>query len=63
MSLSQTCKDAGLKNLLEFAEITGESVQTLNNWYNSERYIRRLNLLLRAAVLEKTLATLDRVAR
>jgi hypothetical protein len=63
MSLSETCKAAGLKNALEMAEITGESVQNLHNWYKSERYVRRFNLLLRAAVIEKTLNTLDRVAR
>lgn len=63
MSLSATCKAAGLKNVLELAEITGESVQNLHNWYNSEKYLRRFNLLLRAAVIEKTMGKLDMVAR
>jgi hypothetical protein len=33
---SEKCKAAGLKSLNELAEITGESVQTLNNWYKNK---------------------------
>jgi hypothetical protein len=33
MKPSERCKAAGLKSLAELSEITGESVQTLNNWY------------------------------
>lgn len=32
MKPSERCKQAGLKSLAELSEITGESVQTLNNW-------------------------------
>lgn len=33
MKPSEKCKAEGLKSLTELSEITGESVQTLNNWY------------------------------
>ena len=33
---SELCKAAGLKSLNELAEITGESVQTLNNWHKNK---------------------------
>ena len=32
MKPSEKCKQAGLKSLAELSGITGESVQTLNNW-------------------------------
>jgi len=51
MKPSELCKQAGLKSLLELSEITGESVQTLNNWHKNKP--RLFNLVLRGAVMEK----------
>jgi len=45
---SERCKAAGLKSLNELAEITGESVQTLNNWHKNKP--RRFDLILLGAV-------------
>ncbi len=36
MRPSELCKQAGLKSLAELADITRESVQTLNNWYKNK---------------------------
>lgn len=36
MKPSELCKAAGLKSLAELSEITGESVQTLNNWHKNK---------------------------
>ncbi len=33
MTASETAKRAGLKNLAAVSELTGVSVQTLNNWF------------------------------
>jgi len=57
MKPSEACKSAGLKSLAEFAEISGESVQTLNNWHKNEP--RRFELHLKGALFEKTMAALD----
>ncbi len=48
---SVLCKNAGLKSLCELSDITGQSVQTLNNWH---KYKPKLfDLLLVGAVTEK----------
>jgi len=36
MKPSEICKAAGLKSLAELSRITGESVQTLNNWHKNK---------------------------
>jgi len=59
MTPSEQCKKAGLKSLAELSEISGESVQTLNNWHKSEHYRRRFELLLKGALFERAMASLD----
>lgn len=61
MSPSEQCKKAGLKSLAELAEISGESVQSLNNWHKSDNpvYRRRFELLLKGTLFEKTMVLLD----
>jgi hypothetical protein len=54
---SEVCKSAGLKSLAELSEISGESVQTLNNWFKNEP--RRFELILKGVLFEKTMAALD----
>ncbi len=49
---SELCKAAGLKSLNELAEITGESVQTLNNWHKKKP--RRFDLILAGASIAKS---------
>lgn len=51
MKPSEICKSAGLKSLAELSEFSGESVQTLNNWYKAKP--RRFELILKGAALEK----------
>jgi hypothetical protein len=51
MKPSEAVKQAGLKSLTEFADITGESVQTLNNWFKS--YPRRFELILKGVIAER----------
>ncbi len=51
MKPSEKCKLAGLKSLAELAELTGESVQTLNNWYKKKP--RVFKFVLRGAAMEK----------
>ena len=53
MKPSESAKLAGLKSLAEMAEISGESVQTLNNWFKNEP--RRFELVLKGVVFEKTI--------
>lgn len=36
MTASESAKQAGLSNLVEVAEMTQQSVQTLNNWFNNK---------------------------
>ena len=36
MKPSEQCKEVGLSSLNQLAEITGESVQTLNNWHKNK---------------------------
>ncbi len=57
MKPSEVCKAAGLKSFAEFSEISGESVQTLNNWYKNEP--RRFELVLKGAIFEKTMDKLS----
>ena len=54
---SEVVKQAGLKSLAELAEMSGESAQTLNNWF--KRSPRRFELVLKGAVLEKTAERVD----
>ena len=58
MKPSEAAKSAGLKSLAELAEISTESVQTLNNWFNNEP--RRFELILKGAVFEKTVERLSK---
>ncbi|MBW1726004.1 MAG: hypothetical protein JRJ62_00200 [Deltaproteobacteria bacterium] len=51
MTASEKAKKAGLKNLKELAEISGESTQNLNNWFNN--YPLRFELILKGAVIKK----------
>jgi len=58
MKPSELCKQAGLSSLKELTEISGESVQTLNNWHKNKPLV--FDLVLRGAVvkrLEKVLGT------
>ncbi len=45
MKPSEKCKAVSLKSLLELSEITGESVQTLNNWHKNKPHVFRFVLL------------------
>jgi hypothetical protein len=51
MKPSEKCKSAGLKSLAELAEISGESVQTLNNWHKHKPKL--FDLVLRGAVVKR----------
>jgi len=57
MKPSEKCKAAGLKSLAELSEISGESVQTLNNWSKNKPTV--FGLVLRGAVVKKMNAELD----
>ena len=52
MTASEAAKQAGLKSLKSLCEISGESPQTLNNWFNNEP--RRFELVLKGAIFEQT---------
>ena len=54
---SEQCKAAGLKSLAELSEISGESTQTLNNWFKNEP--RRFELILKAVLFEQTMRRLS----
>ena len=54
---SEIVKLSGLKSLSELAEISGESVQTLNNWFKNQP--RRFELVLKGAVFERTVERLS----
>lgn len=49
MKPSEACKAAGLKSLAELSRVTGESVQTLNNWHKNKP--RLFEILVAGAVL------------
>ena len=51
MKPSEQCKAAGLKSLVALSEMSGESVQTLNNWYKNKP--RLFELVLMGAVAKK----------
>ena len=53
---SEVCKSAGLKSLAELSGFSGESVQTLNNWYKSEP--RRFELVLKGVLFEQSMKRL-----
>ena len=55
MRPTDQCKQAGLKNLKELADITRESVQTLVAW--SKNKPRRFELLIAGAVSDKSKQT------
>lgn len=57
MKPSEVCKSAGLKSLAELSEFSGESVQTLNNWYKSKP--RLFELVLKGALFEQTMLRLE----
>jgi len=51
MKPSEKCKLAGLKSLKELSEISGESVQTLNNWHKNKPML--FELTLKGAVVKR----------
>ncbi len=51
---SIAAKLAGFDSLNELAEVTGESVQTLNNWYKNNS--RRFSLIVKGAQTERLLS-------
>lgn len=53
MKPSEKCKKFGLKSLNELSEISGESVQTLNNWYKNKPFL--FDAVLNHALLKKGL--------
>ncbi len=57
MKPSEAAKLAGMKSLTQLAEISGESVQTLNNWHKNEP--RRFELVLKGAVFELTVERMN----
>lgn len=61
MKPSELCKSAGLKSLAELSEFSGESVQTLNNWFKNEP--RRFELVLKGVMFEKAIRSLDAATR
>ena len=59
MKPSEKAKAAGLKSLAELAEISGESVQTLNNWHKNKP--RLFELVLKGAVAEQFAQRLEQI--
>lgn len=55
MKPSEKCKQAGLKSLAELSEISGESVQTLNNWWKRKPFA--FDAALERALDEKGIIT------
>jgi len=51
MKPSEKCKLAGLSSLKELSEISGESVQTLNNWHKNKPTL--FELTLKGAVVKR----------
>ena len=51
MKPSEKVKLVGLKSFAELSEVSGESVQTLNNWYKNKP--RLFELVLIGVVVEK----------
>ena len=48
---SELCKEAGLSSLNQLAEITGESVQTLNNWHKNKPKLFKVVIAGAVAIL------------
>ena len=57
MKPSEKCKEAGLKSLAELSEISGESVQTLNNWSKNKPIV--FELVLKGAAAKKLCSETD----
>lgn len=45
ITASEMVKSAGMKNLSEMADITKQSTQTLNNWFNNKRELFKVVLV------------------
>ena len=52
MTPSQQAKEAGLKNLLQVQQLTGQSAQTLTNWHRDKPELFKIVLLGCAAALK-----------
>jgi hypothetical protein len=53
MKPSDQCKAAGLKSLAELSRISGESVQTLNNWHRNKPKL--FEIVLKGCLEEKSI--------
>jgi|TARA_R100001480_G_scaffold46963_2_gene60059 hypothetical protein len=42
---SKQAKELGLKSLTQVSELTGQSLQTLTNWFNDKPYLFEIVLL------------------
>ncbi len=51
MTASKKAKELGLKNLKQVSELTGQSLQTLTNWFNDKPELFEVVLLGCAAKL------------
>ena len=45
MTASKQAKELGLKSLTQVSELTGQSLQTLTNWYNDKPELYEVVLL------------------
>ena len=45
MTASKQAKELGLKSLTQVSELTGQSLQTLTNWYNDKSELFEVVLL------------------
>lgn len=54
MTAAQQAKAEGLKNLSVVSKLTGQSVQTLNNWFNNKQKLFEIVLLGCRAKLNKS---------
>ena len=52
MTPSQQAKAAGLKNLLQVQQLTGQSAQTLTNWHRDKPELFKIVLLGCVAILK-----------
>lgn len=53
MTPSETAKEAGLKNLLQVQQLTGQSAQTLTNWHRDKPELFKIVILGCVASLKK----------
>jgi hypothetical protein len=60
MSASQQAKQAGLKSLAEVSRLTGQSKETLSNWYKFKPLLFSITLLGCKAKLAKDALTCPR---